>query len=240
MVSGGWANSPHSETLIWVPSLNRRMSLRLQLPLYITVKGQSRALGTQSALSKHMEVDELISWLINQYNQGPSIKEQHTHKAVLLWRFYSLPIGWVMSRGPLIAQGGMKTELCPAVPSSARQCPGCELLEEAALFRPSPFALSSSWCSSLALLAAHWGLYKREPYIPQDSHQHPPTFPAPPLATALQQDDSDWAISSQAFQKPGIVKYGCDHSILRPRKVHHKFKASLSYVSSFCLKQTNK
>lgn len=60
--------------------------------LHITVKGQSRALGTQSALGKHMEVDELISRLINQYNQGPSIKEQHTHKAVLLWRFYSRPI----------------------------------------------------------------------------------------------------------------------------------------------------
>lgn len=62
-----------------------------QQPLYMTVKGQSTVLGTQSALGKHMEVDELISWLINQYNQGPSIKEQHSHKAVLLWRFYSLP-----------------------------------------------------------------------------------------------------------------------------------------------------
>jgi hypothetical protein len=75
----------------------------------------------------------------------------------------------------------------------------------------SPVALSSSRCPSLALSAAHWSLYKREPSFPRDSHHHPPTFPATLLPTPLQQGDSDWAIHSQAFQKPGALKRGCIH-----------------------------
>lgn len=128
-----------------------------------------------------------------------------------------------MSRGPLIAQAGGKTERTGAQGVSWWR----RLLSSA----QAPWLFPQVGVPALLYQLPTEACIKGKPTFHRIPTSLLPPFLLLPLATPLHRDDSDWTISSQAFQNLGI------HSTLSPRMEHHKFKASLSCISSFCLKQ---
>lgn len=134
-----------------------------------------------------------------------------------------------MSRGPLIAQGGGKTER-----NSAQ---GVSWWRRLLSSVPAHLLFPPVGVPTLLYQLPTEACRKGKPTFHRIPTSLLPPFLLFPLATPLHRDNSDWTISSQAFQNLGIVKRGSIHSTLRPRMEHHKFKASLSYISSFCLKQ---
>lgn len=133
-----------------------------------------------------------------------------------------------MSRGPPIAQGGGKTER-----NGAQGVSWWRLLSSV----PARLLFPPVGAPALLYQLPAEACRKRKPTFHRIPTSLLPPFLLLPLATPLNRDNSDWTISLQVFQNLGIVKRGSIHSTLRPRMEHHKFKASLSYISGFCLKQ---